>query len=354
MKKTVLIFTLIFFLAAASWFLIKGWNKKNLQEEAAVDFSASTNVEENKDRQATIMFFGDIMLDRQVARLTKKSGDFAYPFLFIEDIFNIADANVANLEGPITSFDSEAEKNNSMRFTITPLFVPELTERFAALSLANNHTLDFGEEGLRETKQNLSKEDLLFFGDYLNRGDNISVVLRKNDIKIGLVGYHALAGAGITNVVLDIEKLKEICDFVVVMPHWGEEYELLPSESQLTDAKALIDAGADAVVGGHPHVAQPVGIYKGKAIFYSLGNFIFDQYFSEEVMKGFAVKMALNISEEGKSIKCELVPIQNNRASQPGVMGEAEAVNFVNSITDLSDISEKFKEELRLFHSLSL
>jgi poly-gamma-glutamate synthesis protein (capsule biosynthesis protein) len=351
MKRIITILLLAFTVAAASAFAWQGFTEDHENLQAKIS-GAEISPEIRKEKTASIMFFGDIMLDRRVYNLAKESGDWGYPFKDTENLFGLADANVANLEGPITSFDSESAETNGMRFTINPSFVPELKKRFSALSLANNHTLDFGEEGLRQTKKNLSGGEITFFGDYENRGDNVSAVIAVNGVKLGLVGYHSLSGKNFNNAILDIKKLKETSDFVVVMPHWGNEYELFPSENQKNEARLFIDAGADAVIGGHPHVIQPAEIYKGKAIFYSLGNFVFDQYFSESVMKGLAIRLEIKMTEEGTKPEYEIIPIENNKLSQPTPMENGAAGTLIDLFAANSAVSDKIKEEIRLFHRI--
>jgi len=352
MKRTVLILLLVFTVAAASAFAWQGFTGSREKLQANIS-GPETPPEEPDEKVASIMFFGDIMLDRRVYNLTKESEDWGYAFKNAESLFSLADANVANLEGPITSFGSEAAKTNGMRFTINPSFVPELKERFSVLSLANNHTLDFGEEGLRQTKKNLSDGEITFFGDYENRGDNVSAVATVNGVKFGFVGYHALSGKNFNNAILDIKKLKETSDFVVVMPHWGEEYELLPSEYQRNEARLFIDAGADAVVGGHPHVIQPAETYKGKAIFYSLGNFVFDQYFSEDVMRGLAIRLEVKMTGQEIKPSYEIIPVQNNKLSQPAPMESEPAGTLMDSFAANSRVTEAQAEEIRLFHRVA-
>jgi len=352
MKRLLIIVFLILVSGIGIYLFVRG--NSNQVINGPITVSDEPKEEVISEKVASIMLFGDVMLDRRVYNLTKENGDWAYPFQNIEDIFDMADANIANLEGPITSFESDAAKTNGMRFTASPLFVSELKKRFLALSLANNHSLDFGEEGLRQTKRNLSEEGIIFFGDYENRGDNTSAVISVNGIKFGLVGYHALVEKNFDNVILDFKRLKEITDFIIVMPHWGEEYDELPSERQKADARLLIDAGADAIIGGHPHVIQPVDTYKGKAIFYSLGNFIFDQYFSEEVKKGIAVKLGLKITPDGQEVIYEMIPVQNNRLSQPVIMEKKETDALLEAFVMNSALTGAEREEISSFHRLTL
>jgi poly-gamma-glutamate synthesis protein (capsule biosynthesis protein) len=247
----------------------------------------------------------------------------------------------------MTDNDSVSLTTNGMRFTFPTDYLSPLGDRFEILGIGNNHALDFGEEGLRQTKNNLTREGISFFGDYLNRGDNNSVVVKKNGIKIGFVGYHSLTETGFNNVLLDTEKMRAMCDFVIAMPNWGEEYELEANDSQKEAAKKLIDAGADMVIGGHPHVTQPISVYKGKVIFWSIGNFIFDQYFSEETMRSISPTVELTKQDGVITAKYGIVPISIGKDSRPFAMDPEAAGIFLGNIAERSDVTDAGKADIR-------
>jgi poly-gamma-glutamate synthesis protein (capsule biosynthesis protein) len=312
-----------------------------------ISANAEPIIEAKKDRLFMIAV-GDMMLDRNVLSLTMKDGKYDYPFRKIDGYLDRADIRIGNLEGPVTGNTSEAIKTNGMRFTFPTDYLSALAERFDVLLIGNNHALDFGEEGLRETKNNLSRKGITFFGVYLKRRDNNSAVIKKNGIKIGFVGYHSLVGQGYANVILDISKLDALCDLVIAVPHWGDEYEMMQNAAQEKAAREMIDAGADVVIGGHPHVTQPISAYKGKAIFWSLGNFVFDQYFSEETMKSISVTLDIERSVAGEvGVKYGVIPIEIGRDSQPEIMDDGAAKEFLNDLALRSDVSEAGKEDIR-------
>ena len=284
-------------------------------EEPAPDFVGAGSL--NFVHRATILAFGDMMLDRTVYLKAKEAKDFDFPFLKIDSFLKNADLRIVNLEGPITNFKSVANTINRMRFTISPEFLEPLANRFEILCLANNHLLDFGENGYEQTKQYLDGAGIKYFGDYKNRKENLSQIIFRNKIKIGFIGYHALADKNLEAVIGEIEKLKSQTDFIIVFAHWGAEYIKDPSSSQKEEARMFIDAGADLVLGSHPHVVQASEEYKGKKIFYSLGNFIFDQYFSQDTMQGLGVEILLKKSNDGIKAKYKQYPIMINENSQP-------------------------------------
>jgi poly-gamma-glutamate synthesis protein (capsule biosynthesis protein) len=229
-----------------------------------------------------VMFGGDIMLDRNVARTARAEGASTL-FAGIAERFNDSDIRIANLEGTITTNPSIAQRDNTiLRFTFDPEMAKEALAplNLSAASLANNHALDFYEKGYLRTQVYTEEFGIKPFGHPLNKEGSLSTSVQYNDKNFCFVGYHSLFDADTAAVVAEIAKLRPECWKIVVMPHWGEEYVHTARAGQREAAREFIDAGADLVVGAHPHVVQDHEVYKGKAIFYSLGNFMFDQNFS--------------------------------------------------------------------------
>lgn len=244
--------------------------------------------------KVTMVVVGDIMLDRNVRNKIDAIGFDAF-FAGVKDLLSNADITVGNLEGPFTSYPSKTAslKSKELTFTFDPALAPKLAEiGFDILGLANNHTLNFGKEGMETTKEHIRNADMYYYGDPNNR-DSLSIVLERNGIVIGLVGFHEFHYMNFDKVLAEVERIRPQVDFLIVSPHWGPEYEPTPTEKMRELAYAWINAGADAVIGAHPHVIGDIEDYKEKKIFYSLGNFVFDQYFSKETSEGLAVKMVL-------------------------------------------------------------
>jgi len=258
----------------------------------------------------TILFVGDIMLDRGVARHADKFGKDSL-LIKVEEILKNNDAVIGNLEGTITDNASIAQVNNKiLRFTFSPTFLNFLNKyHFTAVSLANNHALDFGNDGYDKTVENLDSVGIVSFGSPLNstRVSN-KIILKKKTIC--LVGYHDLYVNNEEKAVEEINKIKGECDYTVLFAHWGDEYIKTPNARQISLAHMFVDAGADLVIGAHPHVVQTHEIYKNKAIFYSLGNFIFDQDFSYNTTHGLMVRVEIT---EDKT-KFNLIPTFVDRA----------------------------------------
>lgn len=248
--------------------------------------------------EVTVFFAGDVMLDRNVA---KRSEEFGKEQLFSSTtrFFLDADLAVLNLEGTITPNQSIARRNSSiLRFTFDPEFARAVLAplQLDAVSLANNHAIDFYERGFSQTKNYLSEWGIQSFGHPNNEG-KLSVRLEVRGKTICVVGYHGLYEAATESVVAEIQNIRKHCWRIVVMSHWGLEYEPTPESATVHIAHEFIDAGADVIIGAHPHVVQTLEIYQGKPIFYSLGNFMFDQDFSWETMHGLGVKVSFSEEE---------------------------------------------------------
>jgi poly-gamma-glutamate synthesis protein (capsule biosynthesis protein) len=264
---------------------------------------------------ATILAFGDLMLDRSVRVAIEANGP-EYPFAPLKDFLTGYDIVVANAEGAFTSSSSVSVDNHALlQFTFDPSELPTLKKLgFTLFSQANNHALNFGMSGLRQSQSLIRASGMETFGDPLN--DNPGPYYQTvRGIKIAFVGYHQFSGTD-TNVIAAIRQSHAAGAFTIVYPHWGEEYLSTSTPFQQTKAHAFIDAGADLILGAHPHVIEPIEIYKGKAIFYSLGNFIFDQSNTGPTSEGLSV----GISLEPGTVSYTLFPLKITRA-QASVMG---------------------------------
>ena len=308
------------------------------------------NPQEISEPQATIpviklLFVGDVMLDRNVFKKTKLAGDYNHPFSLLvwPDEY---DFKIANLEGPITDNRSIVTPQN-LTFTFSPLFLNALKNSFDIVDLANNHTNNFGEKGLNSTRDYLDKNDIGYFGDPYNTFDKMVKVIEKDGIEIALVGFNQLANKGFDNLLEAVNTSVSQADFVIAFPHWGIEYSSInPGEVQKKQARQIIDAGADLIIGTHPHVVQPVEEYKGKFIFYSLGNFIFDQYFSKETMSGLAISLELVKINEIIKQNFRIYPIDINKESQAKILLGEERLGVLQEFSKHWLVSTSTKDLL--------
>jgi poly-gamma-glutamate capsule biosynthesis protein CapA/YwtB (metallophosphatase superfamily) len=237
-----------------------------------------------------LAFVGDVMWASTVEMRLKENG-FDYPYLKVKELLQRSDITVANLETPITTRGEPQTKQYAYRSS--PDGLPAFKEAgFDLVNLANNHILDYGLEGLMDTFDVLDRYDIKRVGAGRNAKEAFQpVIITKNGVKVAFVGFSkvvpenwwkagsetpGVADTYATKVPVDaIKNARKAADLVVVLAHWGAERAEQPEPYQIDFAKEYIDAGADLVVGAHPHVLQGFEQYKGKWIAYSLGNFVF-------------------------------------------------------------------------------
>lgn len=289
----------------------------------------------------TVLLVGDIMLDRGVEDLMKQNSIY-HPFRKIGQLLRGIDIVFGNLEGPIVSNPPEFPAN-SLKFASNPEVIQGASwSHFNLFSLANNHTPDMGKGGLEETKEWLKKYGINFVGNPLSgSSDNLNSSFIRD--KITFLAFNQIfpfmnKEEEMIKVIKTAKALNPDNFFIVSM-HWGEEYQLINSLNQQRLAHKIIEAGGDLIIGHHPHVVQNIEKYQGKLIFYSLGNFIFDQYFSPETQQGLAVGLEMYPDE----LVCRLFPIQIN-LSQPVLMDQNKASEFLIQIAERSD--DKLVDEI--------
>lgn len=237
----------------------------------------------------SVLNFGDVMFDRGVRNIIENKG--RDPFEYIKkdlDLIKHYDVVMVNLEGPIIEIDRSLCQQKAYNFQFASN-TPEILKSVGInmVNLANNHINDCFRVGRDSTKKYLYEAGISYIGDYdLQKS---FVVKEINGKKIAFIGMdETVQSIPLKSFYPTVKKLKAENDFVVVNIHWGTEYELGSTKVQRDIAYSLVDNGADVIFGHHPHVIEPVEIYKGKAIFYSLGNFVFDQNFGDTT-KGLGV-----------------------------------------------------------------
>jgi len=252
---------------------------------------------EKKDLQ--ILFTGDLMFDRGIRHYAQKYGSNEFIFDKIYPTLANADLVVSNLEGPITdnasiSSGTTPGSTNNYIFTFDKSVAKTLySENIKLVDLGNNHILNFHTSGLKATENYLQEANVEFFG-----GNDKSIIKNIEGLKIAFVSYNEFAES--TNLeqsqtIAEIQKLKIESDLIIVFSHWGVEYTTEPTEEIKDLAHQFINAGADLIIGSHPHVVQSTEIYNNKKIYYSLGNFVFDQYFDENVRNGLGVILEIDL-----------------------------------------------------------
>ncbi len=277
------------------------------------EFLEPTQDEEKLSRkelrqEVTLSFLGDIMMDRGVKTSVYKNyaGDFN-PLFKNLGLLKEDDITFANLEGPASDVGNNVGSRFSFRMEEKTLDAL-VGASFDILSFANNHVGDWNVAAFNDTLANLEAKNIPYTGAGKNTTDASTVrIIEKNGLKIGFLGFTDVgpnwmqAGGEKSGILLAsdpnrisyIQTAKQNVDILVVSYHWGDEYKPF-NERQKTLAETSIDAGATLVVGHHPHVTQDTVQYKNGLIIYSLGNAIFDQYFSEETMRGGLVQVVVN------------------------------------------------------------
>lgn len=327
-----ILFTVIFLVAGffvfskESAFSIKGANINQLTQQ-------------NQETQPIVlMAVGDIMLDRAVKYMIDKygQGDFNFIFRNIKNELSKADILFGNLEGPISSRGLRVGSIYSFRFSPTSTQALK-NAGFDILSIANNHMFDYQAVALQDTMINLQKAGIDYVGAGNTETEAFSLKIKEiQGVKIGFLAFENLgpanwkAGSDKTGMAWigwsDFEKIKEMIknskqqvDILAVSLHAGQEYQPLPDDFQKAFAKIAIDSGADLIIGHHPHVVEPLEKYNNGWVAYSLGNFIFDQYFSKETMEGGLLRVEI---KNKKIDNVVLEKIKLNKYYQPELVVE--------------------------------
>ena len=253
-----------------------------------------------------ITFVGDIMLDDLPGQYIKQGND---PFESFADLFKQSDLVIGNLECVVGTTGRAEIKPFVLR--AHPRVLPLVKKHFNAVSLANNHTGDYGPQALSTMIDLLEQTGIAHFGAGKEiRSAHEPVIFTVKGKRIAILGYDIFlprsfealddqpgtAWGDPDYIVADIKKAKAFhrADIVIIYPHWGWEGDKIASSRQEYLAHLMIDSGANAVVGGHPHVTQNIEIYKGSPIFYSLGNFVFDSFDTVDTTTGWAVEMRID------------------------------------------------------------
>lgn len=264
----------------------------SVETKTSTSLSSSSSIPPADSDSILLINTGDMMFDRAVrARMAKGIDPFAHMDDIkseIQDDFGLPiDVTIANLEGPITDAAVCQKKAYSFKFASTTGDM--LRENgIDIVSLSNNHSFDCFAQGVVDTRKNLTTARVGFMGG----GGDIN-----NSVYIKTIKGKSFAFVGIDETVRPIpiedfypfiQNLAAQHDAVIVNIHWGVEYQKQPTSSQKSIGHKLIDSGAIAVIGHHPHVTEPFELYNGGVIYYSLGNFIFDQVGVEENKGGVA------------------------------------------------------------------
>jgi len=290
---------------------------------------------------------GDVMLARHVGRTMHAEG-IDYPFRRItlvgSERFFYYNEFLINHEGAINGYDDACR--GCFSFSFADESAGMLADHGVSLaSLANNHGLDRGQKGYQRTRELLLAAAITPFGKLYDIDPELSVATREyvsptdpsDVLRVAYIGLAVFPPFDEDQAAQLIRDTAATVDRVIVVVHWGNEYQHYPSTTQKTLAHTWIDSGADVIIGHHSHVTQSIEIYDDVPIFYSLGNFVFDQYFSDDVQQGLLVGLTMTRD----SWEARLYPLRSERA-QPAL---AEGTKRQELLDFLVEISPELSEE---------
>ncbi len=284
----------MFAFCKSPWHAAGRWSLPVLLLTIAIGSAPAGAAETKRAKNDTvrIVLAGDVMLDGGPGHAISHGED---PFADLAPILQSADIAVCNLECVIARHGYGTHVLKAYTFKARPECIPVLRRYFSAVCVANNHSGDYGPDGLLDELTLLEKGRLPYFGGGRDAKEAARpLILQRNGRRVALLGYdgfpprsfeagdHRPGNAWLTpaTVIADIKAARAVhhADLVIPFLHWGHEFRPSPDHAQRKLAREMIDAGADAVIGAHPHVTQTVDFYKGRPIVYSLGNFVFDYF----------------------------------------------------------------------------
>lgn len=353
----VLVVLLIFTLLLVGCKNLLTGGKKQKEETAISEEMEKTTKRKNKTVSFTISAVGDCTFgtdenfayEGSMPAKYDEVGDFNYFFENVKSVFEEDDLTIVNFEGTLT--DSTTREDKQFAFKADKSYAEILTDGFVeAANLANNHSKDYGEQSYNDTMDALDEAGITNFGY-----DRVAIKKVKG-IKVGLVGTYVLAdGLGVKDSMeKNIQDLKdEGAQVIIASFHWGEEKAEYPNDVQVELAHAAIDAGADLVLGHHPHVLQGIEQYKGKNIVYSLGNFCFggNMYPSDMDTMIFQQTFTLKggkLQEDNVTniIPCSISSVEDYNNYQPTPAAVEKETEILNKITQRSQgLSNENTEE---------
>ncbi len=276
-------------------------------------------------KETSLIFVGDIMLSRQIGKIMERENNWFLPFELVAEELKSADIVFGNLESVIS--DKGSDLGRTYSFRADPKTMQGLLySNFSIVSVANNHSFDWGDSAFLDSIERLKKNNILPVGGGVSREDSRQpVFIEKNGTKFAFLAYSEFAetftGKSFTASIKeeylkeDIQKAKTAGSHIVIVSfHWGEEYKTSSNDFQKHFGRKAIDFGADLVIGHHPHSVQEIENYKNGIIAYSLGNFVFDQNFSEETREGLVLKVLVR---DKKVSQATSIPVRFNQNFQP-------------------------------------
>jgi poly-gamma-glutamate capsule biosynthesis protein CapA/YwtB (metallophosphatase superfamily) len=307
---------------------------KLLQVETFTIDKIFDGIEQKPDNDVwTLTVTGDVMLGRMINYNSVKENDFAWAFKNVGDILKRSDLTLINLESPLN--ETCPTTMTGMIFCAKNDFALILKEQGVDLAgLANNHALNQKKEGLYYTEKVLNESGIF------TPGVKNPVYKEINGLKIAFLAFNDvecypdyIECSETENIIADLKDVEDNADYVIVLHHWGNEYQYQPTNRQKELAYISIDNGADLVLGNHPHWYQSVESYKDKLIVYSHGNFIFDQMWSTETKEGLAGEY---IFYKNQLLDVVFTPVTIKNYGQVEIADENTRVKIMNNLKEIS------------------
>lgn len=288
-------------------------------ENKAKPIPVAVKKPEVKTISSNVLFLGNTFWGRYINDWSMASDlKYKYPFSRLNE-FNRDQYNawISGLECPTVAGVNmtSAQQEEVLQFNCSPEYLSEASKWFTAFTLANNHTDNQGAEGFKETQTQLDKHGIQYFGnyDYKSVSDACEVIslpvtitnddksTTKGNLPVAICAYHGVFGIPPAEAVAEISKYSKYMP-VIAMPHMGAEYKSAPDEIKTSFYRSLVDAGADMVLGDHPHWIQNAESYNGHLIVYSMGNFMFDQQDEAERLRSAGIRVLINSDESSSAL----------------------------------------------------
>ena len=349
-RGTLLLIAIILFIAAVTVSAVNSHHERILVKRNVIEAGEGKEPKETVEpsMQFTLTAAGDCTLATDITTPMEGSfesmaedlgGDYGYFFRNVKDIFESDDLTIVNFEGTLSKQGTRQDK--SFAFRGDPEYVNILTSSSVeAASLANNHSRDYGDISLTDTATALTNAGILTFN-----GMSIATTMI-NGVKIALVGINALNFDDAAQTEECIRRAKiNGAQVVILYAHWGIEKDTEPGIDQIQLAHKAIDAGADLVLGSHPHVLQGVEKYKGRYIVYSLGNFCFGGNTNPADKDTMLVRATISLDENGEYIDddniafipCKISSVDEYNNYQPTPAKGAERDRIIAKIAERTD-----------------
>lgn len=266
-----------------------------------------TGVSEN----TRVVVGGDVMLGRSVMAVSLDREDTSHPFREIAAVLNRSDISFVNLENAVVENCPKVYRN-TLKFCALPSMLDGLTlAGIDVVTLANNHSRNYGEEGLEETKMHLESQGIKYT-------DRSLAVFEKNSVTFGFLGFDFTVTEPTQEDFDLVRESDKLVDVLILGLHWGVEYTPDPRETQREWARRFVESGADVIAGHHPHWVQSSEVIDGVPVYYSLGNLVFDQMEDRRTKTGMLVEFVFN--KKGEIISTNEINTYMQEWAQPKII----------------------------------